>query len=447
MDFLFPDDFLFGAASSACQIESAVHEGGKGEDVADHFYKLFPEKYLGGDPDKSADFYHKYPEDVKLMKELGLRCFRFSISWSRIYPNGPDEVSRDGLDYYSRLIDCLKSEGIKTFFDLFHCDLPYWVVERGGILEPDFVQWFKKYARTCFEEFGDRVEFWSTVNEPSINVYGAYANACNAPFLKDDDLAVKASHNMILAHYEAVRTYKSLGLKGKIGAVIHFEPVYSLSMDPLDDRAARMKQAFYSGLWLDPMLKGRYPEILLKEDWFFSKLPENHEKDLKDSFVANDFIAVNYYSPSFAEYAPEKRLRYRSVVNNDLPKDAYGFFSYPQGLYDALKYLSETYPGKDIFISENGIGVEKSGDYEKDLDDSYRIAYLREHLRSVSRAISAGFPVKGYFHWTFLDTNELYAGGYKYIFGLVQVRYDTLERVPRKSFEFYKKVIKEGRVD
>lgn len=447
MDFRFPDGFLFGAASSACQIESAVHEGGKGEDVSDHYFRLFPEKYFGADPDRSADFYHRFPQDVGLMKELGLKCFRFSISWSRVFPNGPEEVCRTGIEYYSRLTDCLKKAGITVFFDLFHCDLPYWVIERGGILNPDFIGWFAEYACVCFDALGDRVDFWSTVNEPSINVYGAYAGATNAPFLEDPDKAVKASHNMILAHYAAVKQFKKRRLSGKIGAVIHFEPVYSLSMLPEDDRAARIKQAFYSGLWLDPMLKGRYPEILLENEWFISKLPEGFDKALKDHFVENDFIAVNYYSPAFAKHDPERPIGYKSVINEDLPQDAYGFFSYPQGLYDSVMYLMKTYPGKDIFISENGIGVEKSGDYEKDLDDSYRIAYMREHLRSLSRAVSAGAPVRGYFHWTFLDTNELYAGGYKYMFGLVQVRYDTLERVPRRSFEFYKRVIKEGRVD
>ena len=447
MDFRFPDGFLFGAASSACQIESAVREGGKGEDVTDHFFRLFPEKYSGGDPDKSADFYHRFPRDVELMKALGLRCFRFSISWSRIFPDGPEKLCREGVEYYSRLIDCLKSAGIVTFFDLFHCDLPYWVIERGGILNREFTDWFSAYADACFEAFGDRVDYWSTVNEPSINVFGAYANASNAPFMNDPDAAVKASHNMILAHYEALKLYKKHGFKGKIGAVIHFEPVYSLTMDAADRKAARIKQAFYSGLWLDPMLKGCYPGLLLENEWFSSKLPGNFEEELRQNFVENDFIAINYYSPGFAEHSAGRPLGYVSVNNDSLPKDAYGFFSYPQGLFDAVMYLSGTYPGKDVFISENGIGVEKTGDYEKDLDDGYRIAYMREHLRSLSRAIEAGAPVKGYFHWTFLDTNELYAGGYKYMFGLVQVRYDTLERFPRKSFFYYQKVIAEGRTD
>lgn len=448
MRFEFPKDFLFGAACSACQIEAGCNEGGKGEDVGEHFYKVFPEKYCGADPNSSADFYHKYPEDIEMMKELGLKCFRFSISWSRIYPNGPDEVNQAGLVYYSDMIDHLKKAGIVPFFDLFHCDLPYWVIERGGILDPAFIDWFAAYARTCFEALGDRVDYWCTVNEPSINCMAAYAYGSNAPFLKDMKLAIRASHNMILAHYRAVRIYRELGFSGKIGAVIHMEPVYALTMEERDLDAADRKQAFYTGWWLDPMLKGHYPELLLQySDYLTNMLPEGYEQQLAENFAENDYIGINYYSPGFAEYRDDEKLQYKYCQNKELPCDDYGFSAYPQGLYDTVMYLTETYPGKDIFITENGIGIKKWGNYDEELEDDYRISYMREHLRSLSRACRAGAPVKGYFHWSIMDTNELYAGGFQFMFGLIQVRYDTLERRPRKSFHFYRSVIEKGMVD
>ena len=447
MRFDFPKGFLFGAACSACQIEAGCNEGGKGEDVGEHYYNLYPEKYMNADPNKSADFYHKYPDDIKMMKELGLRCFRFSISWSRIYPKGPDEVCQAGLDYYSDMIDCLCREGIVPFFDLFHCDLPYWVIERGGILNPEFIEWFSKYARTCFEALGDRVSYWCTVNEPSINCMAAYAYGSNAPFLNDMDLAIKACHNMILAHYKAVRIYRSLGFNGKIGAVIHVEPVYALTMKACDIEATERKQQFYSGWWLDTMIKGHYPTIFADNEYLMSKLPEGYSRQLEENFEPIDYIGVNYYSPSFAEYRDDGRQNYKTLTNSKLPRDDYGFACYPQGIYDTVMYLSETYPGTDIFITENGIGIKKWGNYDEELEDDYRIEYMREHLRSLSRAIRAGVPVKGYFHWSIMDTNELYAGGYQFMFGLVQVRYDTLERVPRKSWYFYRDVIAAEGVD
>lgn len=446
MNFKFPKDFLFGAACSACQIESGCNEGGKGLDVGEYGFKIYTEKFCGGDPKDSADFYHKYPEDIKKMKELGIRCFRFSVSWSRIYPNGPEKVCQAGLDYYSDMIDRLKAEGLVVFFDLFHCDLPYWVMEMGGILDPRFIDWFSDYAKTCFTALGDRVDYWCTVNEPSINCMASYAYGSNAPFLHDMNLAIKASHNMLLAHYKVVRLYKSLGFGGKIGAVIHVEPVYAASMDEKDEQAAERRMAFYSGMWTDPMFKGHYPKILMDYPYITEKLPDGFAKDLEDNFIENDYIAVNYYSPSFVKYVDNGELDYEIIKNEKLPMDSYGFMIYPQGLFDTLTYLHDTYPGKDIIITENGIGVEKWGNYEEELNDEYRIDYIREHLRELWRALRAGIPVKGYFHWSIMDTNELYAGGYKFMFGLNQVRYDTKERFPRKSWYFYQQVINQDRI-
>ena len=447
MEFTFPKDFLFGAACSACQIEAGCHEGGKGEDVGEHYYNLYPEKYVGADPDKAADFYHRYPQDIQMMKELGLKAFRFSISWSRIFPKGPWEVCQAGLDYYGDMMDKLKEAGIVAFFDLFHCDLPYWVIEMGGILNPEFIGWFEHYAKTVFSVLGNKCDYWCTVNEPSINCMAAYAYGSNAPFHTDMNEAIVACHNMILAHYKAVKAFKDLGCKGKIGAVIHVEPTYAVTPDPKDALAAKYKQAFYSGWWLDPMLKGHYPEILKDNHYLMDKLPEGYQKDLDDNFIENDYIAINYYSPGFAKYDEEAPRGYKSCTNPNLVKDDYGFTAYADGLYDLSLYLKETYPGKDIIFTENGFGKRKWGNLEEENQDDYRIEYMREHLRACSRAIKAGAPVKGYFHWSIMDTNELYAGGYKFMFGLVQINFETLERIPRKSWYYYQQVIREGRVD
>jgi beta-glucosidase len=447
MRFTFPEDFLFGAACSACQIESGCREGGKGEDVGEHFFRLLPEKYFGADPNDSADFYHRYRSDIGLMKELGLNAFRFSISWSRIYPAGPEAVCQAGIDYYSDMIDALKEAGIVTFFDLFHCDLPYWVIEKGGILNPEFIDWFAVYAETCFRAFGDRVDYWSTVNEPSINCMGAYAYGSNAPYLKDMSLAIRACHNMILAHYRAVRIYRSLGLSGKISAVIHFEPNYSLSFDPKDDEAAERNMAFYSGWWLEPFLEGHYPAELVTRPYLREKLPEHFAEELAENFAGVDFIGINYYNPGHARYREDGEMDLETFSNTKLPQDDYGFWQYPAGLLDSLLFLRDRYPGKEIYITENGVAKKKWGSFEEERRDEYRIDYMREHLRMISRAAKAGVPVKGYFTWTIMDTNELYAGGYDYIFGLLQVDYKTKERFPRDSYGWYRQVIARREVD
>lgn len=447
MKFFFPKDFLFGAACSACQIESACNEGGKGEDVGEHFYKVFPEKYFGGDPNKSADFYHRYPEDIAMMKELGLKVFRFSIAWSRVFPNGPEDLCQAGLDYYSDMIDKLKEAGIIPFFDLFHCDLPYWVIEKGGILNPEFIDWFATYAEAVFKQLGNKVDYWSTVNEPSINCMASYAYGANAPFHTDMGEAIQACHNMILAHYRAIRIYKELGCIGKIGAVIHMEPVYAWTADPKDVEAADHKQAFYTGWWLDPMLKGHYPKSLMDYPYLVEKLPSRYQEELDELFVPCDYMGINYYNPGFAKYVDDGNLYYETKYDDTLPRDDYGFISYPQGLFDTLMYLKNTYPGTDVFITENGYGKKKWGNLQEEREDDYRIRYMREHLRELSRACEAGAPVKGYFHWTIMDTNELYAGGYNYIFGLTQINYETLERIPRKSWYYYQQIIKQRMVE
>ncbi len=447
MNFPFPKDFLFGAASSACQIESGCFEGGKGEDVHQHYHTLRPERYVDADPAKSADFYHRYRDDILDMKELGLKAFRFSISWSRIYPNGPVEVNQAGIDYYSDMIDALKEAGIVAFFDLFHCDLPYWVIEMGGIANPEFIDWFVTYAKTCFEAFGDRVEYWSTVNEPIANATYAYSHAVTAPFLRDIGLAMKATHNMLLAHYKTVKLYKSMGFSGKIGAVNHLAPAYTLSNDPKDIGAAERWDAAYCGLWMEPMLKGRYPEILFDYAHYADNLPANAQQELAENFVDMDFIGANIYGGFFVGYCEESPFKWTILPDTRYPKDDYGFSVYPQAVTDVLLDLHQKYPGKHIIITENGISKKKWGNLEEERKDEYRVDFMREQLREVSRAISLGIPVDGYFHWSVMDTNEIYVRGYDHIFGLRQVDFETKERFRRDSWYYYQRVIADGAVD
>ncbi len=449
MNFKFPKEFLFGAASSAVQIEAGVGEGGKGQDVLDYYWTLYPEKYGQADPSKAADFYHRYPEDIKMMKELGLKAFRFSISWSRIYPNGMENgPCQAGIDYYSDMIDKLIEADIVPFFDLWHCDMPAWVMEKGGVLSPDFGDWFAQYAKTCFEAFGGRVQYWSTVNEPNVNVMAAYAWGITAPFEKDIARSVLACHNMVLAHFKAVKVFRELNIPGKIGFVNHVQLAYGLTLSKEDQEAAERNMGFYSNWFNDAMLLGHYPESVVHYPYLADHLPENYQKELDNNFITCDFFGINYYSSSVVKYEKNDILDYK-IITDLLPKDDYGFTVNPQGIYDTIMYVQNRYPGIELAITENGISRARSGNYEEELDDDYRITYLREHLRGVARAVAAGAPVTGYFHWSLMDTNELYVNGYSHLFGLLQVRFDkpTLDRVPRKSWYYYQQIIAKGEVN
>ena len=460
MKFTFPKDFLFGVASSAVQIEGAPYADGKSPDVWQHYCKVFPEKYRGYDPVDGADFYHRYPEDIKLMKELGIKSFRFSIAWSRIYPNGPENVNQLGIDHYHKLLDELIKNDIVPFMDLWHCDLPMWVLDRGGVYNTEFIDWYLTYAKTCFTEFGEKVPYWSTVNEPQANVMAGYAWGNPAPFEKDIKKSLQASHNMIIAHFKTVKLYREMGLKGKIGLVNHFQLAYGATLDEKDQAAAERDMDFYSNWYCDAMFLGHYPQSVFAYPYIYENMPENYQKDLDENFIRADFIGVNYYGAYRIGYAKNDVMDYE-IVKGD-PQDALGFTINPAGIFDIIKYVYDRYDGVEIIISENGISRRRPGysqdplkpirevdTYEEELEDNYRISYMREHLRGIARAISVGYPVKGYYHWSIIDTTEGTAGGFCLSFGLVQVRYDKPEktRTPKKSFYYYKKVIENGAVE
>lgn len=448
MEFKFPKDFIFGAASSAYQIEAACTEGGKMPTVYDYYSKAKPDMFKeGGGPESAADFYHHYREDIAIMKQYGLKSFRFSICWARILSDVDSEPNQAGIAYYNDVINCLCENGLIPFFDLYHCDMPMFVIDKGGPTNPDFVKWFTYYAKICFEAFGDRVKFWSTVNEPVLNVYGAYARENNGPFGNSMKDGLLASYHMMLAHYSAVKLYRSMNLGGQIGAVNHFIPTYGLTPDPKDQAAADRYREFYAGWWLEPMLKGRYPELILREKEVADLMPEGFEKGLRDNFEPMDFVGINFYNPAFIAYDPEGELCYRRERNTPLPKDDYGFDRYPAAMFDLMMHIKHNYGEIPIYITENGIGMAPPAEKEADLNDTYRIDYLREHLRELSRCLQAGVNLKGYYHWTFLDTYEGNTKGYKVRFGLVRIDTETWERTPRASLAYYRDIISNSAVD
>lgn len=449
--FIFPNNFVWGAACSAFQLEGAMLEDGRTMNVKEHaFYHpdtcdLFEDRRP---PNVGADFFHKYREDLKLFKEMGLKSFRFSISWSRIFPDITCTANQKAIDYYDDLINTMISFGIEPFFDLWHGDLPQWLLENGGIISDGFVDWFVSYAKLCFEKFGDRVKLWSTVNEPKLNVYGVYAHAHGAPYLEDVGLAMKATHNVLIAHFRIVKMLHEMWPDARIGSVHNTGYCYSMSFNQADIDAAERHHAMQL-LFLDPMILGHYPDEVLDYKEISEYITKESIKELADEFSPMDFYGVNYYSANFIKSGDSTSYG-TTWFETELPKDAYGFTSYPAGLFDSLTFLNDRYNGLPVFITENGYTYRREDVFNMDLasyqHDAERINYIREHIRALGRSIKAGVNVQGYFYWSVMDCWES-SMGYGYPMGLIGVNFDTLERKPRDSFYYYQKIIANNRVD
>jgi len=447
MKFYFPNDFLWGSACSSGQLEGASAEGGKTPNIWEYYSKVKPEAFLGTNPDDCAEFYYHYKEDIKLMKEMGMKIFRFSISWARIFSEGPDKINQNGIDYYNDLINTFQENGILLMLDLFHCDLPMWIINKGGIKNRDFIDWFTVYAKVCFENFGDRVYLWSTVNEPSLNVFAAYDNAFTAPYEKDRKSAILASHNMLIAHFRAVKLYHSMNLGGKIGAVNYIGPYYTNSLDPKDEEAAMRGFANHSGWWVEPMMEGHYPENIVHYPIYADNMPENYAEELASEFEKMDFVGINYYNPFFAVNGDDAPLGFNGYEDTTLPIDEYGFRHYAAGLFDTVMFIKERYGNPEMYITENGKSIKREKFEEPTpTDDIQRIKYMREHIRSVARCLEADANLKGYMNWTIMDTYEGHAG-YTCDFGLIQVDFVTKKRTPRDSYYYYQQIIKRNSVN
>ena len=459
MNFTFPKDFLWGAASSAYQIEGAWDEGGKGMSCHDHYARLpeYAYYYEAGRPDTCADFYHHYKEDVDIMVEQGLKSFRFSIAWPRVFPNNPTDINQEAIDYYKDLFSYCCEKGLVLFVDLFHWDLPQWVMDLGGPINKEFVEWFETYAKVCYENFGDFVTYWSTVNEPNFSIFSGYHQLNGAgpgtfpPFEEDLTKAFTACHYMNLAHMRAVKLFRKMGLKGKIGAVIDLFPIYPYSMsDAGDTEAAERRFDYYAGKWIGPLLLGCYPDSVVES--YSEYFPEGFQQEIMDAYEEIDYIGDNYYQQSYAKYLGEKPYfdlcenpeRSAAEVNDKLEGVFVDVQNFPQGLYDILLLLHKKYHPKEIIITENGLPTprdKKNLAVPSDIHDEDRIRYLRAHITTVARAIESGVPVTGYYVWAIEDTHE-HGTGHHFDFGLIAVNYETMERTPRDSFRWYADLIR-----
>jgi beta-glucosidase len=438
---VFPKNFLWGAATSAYQVEGAWNADGKGEGIWDRFSHL-PYRISHDDTgDIACDHYHRYPEDIALMHTLGLQGYRFSISWPRVMPSGKGKINPKGLDFYERLLDGLLKAGITPNVTLYHWDLPQAIQDIGGIPHPDFVPYFVEYAQKVFDRLGDRVPFWATFNEPNMATNAAYGGDGFAPGLADMSQAKQAAHHLLLAHGETVREYRSRSLPGKIGIVIDLQAHEPKTDSQADmDATARIRQHAWN-FWLDPIYLGSYPAELM--EWLGPIGPHVADGDMAKIHQPIDFLGVNHYftfSTSYDYRGGYLRARNEHLCDPGFSRTAFGWGIHPAGLEDVLQFVRERYHNPPVYITENGIAAHDVADANGYVDDMERIRYFQTYLHAVYNSIQSGSDIRGYFAWSLMDNFE-WIQGYELRFGLVRVDFDTQKRIPKRSADWYRQLI------
>jgi len=435
----FPRDFLWGAATSAYQVEGSPLADGAGPSIWERFCGT-PGMIRDGDTGQVAcDHYRRWKEDVALMKHLGLQSYRFSIAWSRVFPEGKGRINAAGLGFYDRLVDELLENGIQPLVTLFHWDLPAALDDRGGWLNPDSALWFADYASAVYAKLDGRVRRWATLNEPWVVTDGGYLHGALAPGHRNRFEAPIASHNLMRAHGAAVQAYRAVG-KHEIGLVVNLEPKYRASDSPEDIAATARAEAYMNRQYLDPAILGSYPAEL--REVFGEAWPEWPAADFDLIRQKLDFIGVNYYTRNVTRAdANSWPLRAGMVKQPRATYTDVGWEVYPQGLTDTLLWVKQRYGDLPLYVTENGAAFFDPPTAEGGVvRDPLRVDYLGKHIRAVHAAIEAGANVRGYYCWSLLDNFE-WALGYSKRFGIVHVDYATLERTPKDSAKYYASVV------
>ena len=450
----FPQDFLWGTSTSGPQTEGRFAGDGKGDNLWDYWYQVEPHRFRFQEgPGLTSTFYENWEEDIELLVETGHTAFRTSIQWSRIFPEGRGEVNPVGVAFYRQVFERIKSKGIHLMVNLYHFDLPFALQEQGdGWENKETVYAYRDYARFCFETYGDLVDQWITFNEPIVPVEFGYFYDAHYPHKVDAAAAVKVAYHTQLASSLAVKACHEVDLSYRIGVVLNLTPAYPRSQHPADVKAARIAELFQAKSFLDPSVLGTYPpelvEILRERDL----LPEVDPSDLeliKEHTV--DFLGVNYYQPmrvSAPRYAPNpdspmlvEQFYEPYVMPGRKINPHRGWEIYEQGLYDIAQNIKENYGNIEWLLTENGMGVEGEEKFRQngEIQDDYRIDFVKDHLRELHRAIQEGANCKGYLMWTFIDCWS-WLNGYKNRYGLVELDLATQERRLKKSGHWFREL-------
>ena len=436
----FPDGFLWGAATSAYQIEGSPLADGAGPSIWQRFSHTPGRTHEGQTGDVACDHYRRFRDDVRLMAELGLNAYRFSIAWGRVLPEGTGRVNEAGLGFYDRLVDALLEHGIRPNATLYHWDLPAALDDRGGWLNRDVADWFAEYARACFRRLGDRVPMWTTLNEPWVVTDGGYLHGALAPGHRNLFEAPIASHNLLRAHGAAVQAYRAEA-KEQIGIVVNLEPKVSATERPEDLEATRRADAYFNRQYLDPVFLGSYPGEL--RDIFGEAWPEHPADDMALIRQPIDFLGINYYTRGVTQHDPSHLPVRNGTVRQ--PGHTYtetGWEVYPPALTDLLLWVRGRYGALPLYITENGAAFyDPPKPVDGVVEDPLRVAYYRDHLRAAHDAIRQGVDLRGYFAWSLLDNYE-WSLGYTKRFGIVHVDFETQRRTPKSSARFYSEVIR-----
>jgi beta-glucosidase len=445
--YQFPEGFDWGTATASYQIEGGWDADGKGECIWDRFSHTPGHIHDNSSGDIACDFYHRYEEDIKLLKELGIKVYRLSISWPRIFPDGTGKVNEAGIAFYRKVLQCLRDNGIKPAVTMYHWDLPQKLQDRGGWANREIADWFEAYAKVLYERLGDLVDTWITLNEPFCSSILGYWVGEHAPGYHDYSMALAAVHHLLLAHGKAVKAYRATGLKAEIGITLNMNMSYPFDpANSADVEAARRNQEHSNNLFGDPVYLGKYPEALfahLKKKGVV--LPEIKDGDMELISQKLDFFGLNTYFTDHITADASKWPLEGAALKTGRPHTDADWELNPEGMYDLLKWIHGRYKPQKLIITENGAACNDWVSVDGKVSDPNRIDYLTRYLAQVHRAMGEGVPVRGYYVWCFCDNFE-WAWGLSRRFGIVHVDYKTQKRIPKESARWYAEVIKRNGV-
>ncbi len=446
-DLIFPPGFIWGAATAAYQIEGAWNEDGRGESIWDRFAHTPGTIVDGSNGDVACDHYHRWEEDVGHMADLGLKSYRLSVSWPRIFPDGGRAPNQRGLDFYRRLIDALNRRGIAPSVTLYHWDLPQALQDRGGWLNRDTALRFAEYASFMFERLGPEVPYWATHNEPFVHYYWGHLLGKHAPGQRNPWAVLTVCHHLLLSHGLAVAAFRAAAPRPaspgaprpQIGIVLMIWPNHPASDRPRDVAANRIADGGMNRLFLGPLFAGAYPEDVLR---FFGRRGVRMRAAPGDMEIIGapiDFVGVNTYTRVINQATWRDPLTGMRQVTPPGPLDAMGREIYPDSILEALRIV-RSYTALPLMITENGVPLEDRPGPDGVVDDQARIDYLRAHIAAAHQAIAEGIDLRGYYVWTLLDNFE-WAEGYTVRFGLIHTDFATLKRTWKRSAHWYREVI------
>lgn len=441
----FPSNFIWGAASSAYQIEGAWDEDGRGLSIWDTFCHT-PGKIAQNETgDIASDHYHRWREDVQVMVELGLSAYRFSIAWPRVLPQGKGSINPKGLDFYERLVDALLERNIQPYPTLFHWDLPQALQDEGGWANRETAYHFAEYARVVGERLGDRIPSWITHNEPFVAAIAGHFTGEHAPGIQDIGIALKAGHHLLLSHGLAVSALRaSASRAANIGITLNLTTCQPASDSEEDRQAAWRLDGINNRMFLDPVLRGEYPQDMI--ELFGDLFPDITPGDLQIMAAPLDFLGVNYYTRNVMRHDPDFPLAQFSEVHRAGNEYSQMWEIYPPGIYEMLTRVWRDYKPANIYVTENGCPVPDGLDFDHRVRDYRRIRYLRDHLIQCHRALTEGVPLRGYLVWSLGDNFE-WAHGYAMRFGLTYIDYNTQERIIKESGRWFTQVMRDNGFD